>query len=116
MASKNIDYSTLNRRQLFHLLNSTEKKMIEAELIYKKAEKNLNKIKTEQYLIGQALLGKFDETQAVKEPCNLCEQIKDKDYSQETIQALQDAENGENLETITDFNSYIDERKKSLGL
>ncbi|WP_104713699.1 hypothetical protein [Helicobacter cetorum] len=109
------DYSQYNEKQLFNFLNSVDKQLIKAENEQKKAIEKFKEIQLKKQMIQQALAKKFNETPITKEPCNLCEQIKDKDYNQETIQALQDAENGKNLETIEDFSAWLNEVKKEMN-
>ncbi|SMA52924.1 hypothetical protein [Helicobacter pylori] len=109
------DYTQYSQRQLFNLMNKKEQEIekLKRDRAYleKKMAKELEK-KDKGFTIKLEELNKI--LQEINKRANDC-CFGHETPNIETQQAMREALNGENLETIEDFSAWANERKKEVN-
>ncbi len=114
----NKDYTKYSQRQLFNLIHQLERKIKKMqndrvsfkEKIAKELEKRDQNFKDKIDALNE-LLQKISQAFDDKRDCCLGHEIP----NIQTQQAMRDALNGENLETIEDFSAWANEIKKEVN-
>ncbi|AHN45024.1 hypothetical protein [Helicobacter pylori] len=112
------DYTQYSEKQLFNLINQLEQKIKKMqndrasfkEKMAKELEKRDQNFKDKIDALNE-LLQKISQAFDDKRDCCLGRKIP----NLETQQAMRDAVNGENLETIEDFHAWANEVKKEMN-
>ncbi len=112
------DYTQYNEKQLFNLINQLEQKIKRMqndrasfkEKMAKELEKRDQNFKDKIDALNE-LLQKISQAFDDKRDCCLGRKIP----NIQTQQAMRDALNGENLETIEDFSAWANEVKKEVN-
>ncbi|GAA9075447.1 hypothetical protein BTM317_15330 [Helicobacter pylori] len=112
------DYTQYSEKQLFNLINQLEQKIKKMqndrasfkEKMAKELEKRDQNFKDKIDALNE-LLQKISQAFDDKRDCCLGRKIP----NLETQQAMRDALNGENLETIEDFSAWANEIKKEVN-
>ncbi|WP_441738898.1 type II toxin-antitoxin system HP0895 family antitoxin [Helicobacter pylori] len=112
------DYTRYSEKQLFNLINQLEQKIKKMqndrasfkEKMAKELEKRDQNFKDKIDALNE-LLQKISQAFDDKRDCCLGRKIP----NLETQQAMRDALNGENLETIEDFSAWANEVKKEVN-
>ncbi|GAA8977560.1 hypothetical protein Taitung257_12940 [Helicobacter pylori] len=112
------DYTQYSEKQLFNLINQLEQKIKKMqndrasfkEKMAKELEKRDQNFKDKIDALNE-LLQKISQAFDDKRDCCLGRKIP----NLETQQAMRDALNGENLETIEDFSAWANEVKKEVN-
>ncbi|GAA9176720.1 hypothetical protein Taiwan43_14350 [Helicobacter pylori] len=112
------DYTQYSEKQLFNLINQLEQKIKKMqndrasfkEKMAKELEKRDQNFKDKIDALNE-LLQKISQAFGDKRDCCLGSKIP----NLETQQAMRDALNGENLETIEDFSAWANEVKKEVN-
>ncbi len=112
------DYTRYSEKQLFNLINQLEQKIKKMqndrasfkEKMAKELEKRDQNFKDKIDALNK-LLQKISQAFGDKRDCCLGRKIP----NLETQQAMRDALNGENLETIEDFSAWANEVKKEVN-
>ncbi|GAA7387088.1 hypothetical protein BD0137_14780 [Helicobacter pylori] len=112
------DYTQYSEKQLFNLINQLERKIKKMqndrvsfkEKMAKELEKRDQNFKDKIDALNE-LLQKISQAFDDKRDCCLGHEIP----NLETQQAMRDALNGENLETIEDFSAWANEIKKEVN-
>ncbi|GAA8833046.1 hypothetical protein HpRN138_14840 [Helicobacter pylori] len=112
------DYTQYSKKQLFNLINQLEQKIKKMqndrvsfkEKMAKELEKRDQNFKDKIDALNE-LLQKISQAFDDKRDCCLGHEIP----NLETQQAMRDALNGENLETIEDFSAWANEIKKEVN-
>ncbi|GAA9584821.1 hypothetical protein UBN74_08010 [Helicobacter pylori] len=112
------DYTRYSEKQLFNLINQLERKIKKMqndrvsfkEKMAKELEKRDQNFKDKIDALNE-LLQKISQAFDDKRDCCLGRKIP----NLETQQAMRDALNGENLETIEDFSAWANEIKKEVN-
>ncbi|GAA8330616.1 hypothetical protein HpKG96_14640 [Helicobacter pylori] len=112
------DYTRYSEKQLFNLINQLERKIKKMqndrvsfkEKMAKELEKRDQNFKDKIDALNE-LLQKISQAFDDKRDCCLGHEIP----NLETQQAMRDALNGENLETIEDFSAWANEIKKEVN-
>ncbi|WQX73434.1 hypothetical protein KVK37_04555 [Helicobacter pylori] len=112
------DYTQYSQRQLFNLIHQLERKIKKMqndrvsfkEKMAKKLEKRDQNFKDKIDALNE-LLQKISQAFDDKRDCCLGHEIP----NLQTQQAMRDALNGENLETIEDFSAWANEIKKEVN-
>ncbi|GAA7174458.1 hypothetical protein ID0408_14800 [Helicobacter pylori] len=112
------DYTRYSEKQLFNLINQLERKIKKMqndrasfkEKMAKKLEKRDQNFKDKIDALNE-LLQKISQAFDDKRDCCLGRKIP----NLETQQAMRDALNGENLETIEDFSAWANEVKREVN-
>ncbi|WQX97808.1 hypothetical protein KVJ77_04585 [Helicobacter pylori] len=114
----NKDYTKYSQRQLFNLIHQLERKIKKMqndrvsfkEKMAKELEKRDQNFKDKIDALNE-LLQKISQAFDDKRDCCLGRKIP----NIQTQQAMRDALNGENLETIEDFSAWVNEVKKEVN-
>ncbi|MGN8502502.1 type II toxin-antitoxin system HP0895 family antitoxin [Helicobacter pylori] len=112
------DYTQYSQRQLFNLIHQLERKIKKMqndrvsfkEKMAKELEKRDQNFKDKIDALNE-LLQKISQAFDDKRDCCLWRKIP----NIQTQQAMRDALNGENLETIEDFSAWVNEIKKEVN-
>ncbi|GAA9108192.1 hypothetical protein Taitung42_14490 [Helicobacter pylori] len=112
------DYTRYSEKQLFNLINQLEQKIKKMqndrasfkEKMAKELEKRDQNFKDKIDALNE-LLQKISQAFDDKRDCCLGRKIP----NLETQQAMRDALNGENLETIEDFSAWVNEVKREVN-